>query len=290
MAKQEWTKAKKLAGQRNHAGAVDAYREAVSLDPKAQYKLDLARSLVEIGKLSLANETLAEIDETTEPNVKQIKSAAKLLIAKIQPRIPSVKVLVTGADALAVTASIDGEDVPIGEAVDRDPGDYFVRAEATGYKTTEEKITLAEGEKRVVNLALAPAPKIADTEDETESTGGGTMAPAGIAFGVGGAGLVLGTVFGILAFTETAALEEACGGSVCPPNQEDAIISAQTYGTVSTVGFIVGGAGVATGIILAFTVGSSDEPEAPKEESAVVIPFAGPMGRGGFGAGAVGTF
>ena len=68
-----------------------------------------------------------------------------------------------------------------------------------------------------------------------------------VAFGVGGAGLAVGSVFGALALSKRGNLNSACVDKVSPPSEQSNIDSAHTRGNVSTVGFIVGGVGIAVG-------------------------------------------
>ena len=76
--------------------------------------------------------------------------------------------------------------------------------------------------------------------------------------GVGGAGLLTGTITGIVAISKKNGLE--CPDHQCPPSQYDKLDSARTFSTISTIGFGVGIAGAAAGTVL-LLVGKS-EPEA----------------------------
>ena len=64
----------------------------------------------------------------------------------------------------------------------------------------------------------------------------------------------------------------------CPPDQESTLDTAKTFSTVSTIGFIVGGVGIATGTVLLFTSSGSSK-------SGSVSPYVG-LGN----AGVTGTF
>ena len=82
-----------------------------------------------------------------------------------------------------------------------------------------------------------------------------------VAFGVGGAALLVGAVTGILAIGKHGDLKDACPDATCPSTKQSDVDSYKTMGTISTVGFVVGGVGVAAGAILLLT--------APKQESAL---------------------
>lgn len=72
--------------------------------------------------------------------------------------------------------------------------------------------------------------------------------------GAGGVGLVVGSVFGFRALSKKSDADKHCSGSECTSQAGvDALDSARSAATVSTVGFLVGGALAATGLILYLT-------------------------------------
>jgi hypothetical protein len=119
--------------------------------------------------------------------------------------------------------------------------------------------------------------------------------------GVGGAGLVLGTILGVVATADKSSISSACGPSkVCPPSEQGALSSAKTVANLSTVSFVVGGVGVVLGgtLILtdnfrhwSFRSGGGDAPP-PSAARATIQPFvtADPSGPLGAGGGLRGTF
>ena len=98
-----------------------------------------------------------------------------------------------------------------------------------------------------------------------------------VAFGVGGAGLVLGTVGGLLALGKSSTLKDSCklNGNKCPASAQSDIDSDVPVGTIRTAGCIVAGVGGAAGAVLLLT--------APKAEvkGATVSPYVG-AGNVGF--------
>jgi hypothetical protein len=252
--------------QKRHADAANALRKAVELDPNPQTKLDLARSLVELGKLVEASKSLNDVIAVSgaAPGAKKVVAASKKLLASIEPRVPWVKISVIGPPADQTTTTIDEEEVDASSEIPFDPGDHLVVAESSGYERKERRITLEEGEHELVKLKLTKkaAPVVAPVEPKSS----GSVVPAAIAFGVGAAGLALGAVYGVFAFNETSNVEANCKDGRCPPDQAEALDIAKANGTVSTVGFVVGGVGVATGIVL-LIVRSSGDDAAPKDEA-----------------------
>jgi hypothetical protein len=116
-----------------------------------------------------------------------------------------------------------------------------------------------------------------------------------VLIGVGGAGIALGSIFGALALGRRSTLDGACNPkSNCPLESQPDIDSLHTFATVSTVGFAVGGVGLATGLIVLVTSKSQAGAEVKSASSAPsargerdrpltglsVTPFVGPRSFG----------
>lgn len=275
-AKQLWTTGRQAIAGGRADDAAERFRKAVELHPKAQYKLDLARALVQQKKLVEAVELLNQVATTGEPNSGLAIAAAKKLLKEVEPRLPWVKITVKGPSAGDVVTTIDGERVDASGEIPFDPGQHTVVAEAEGYEPGEKTVDLAEGaHEDVVFVLTASAPEAPDVvaEEEPDDEGGGSLVPPIIAFGVGAVGLGVGTAFGIIAFNQTSEVEERCGGSVCPPEEQDALDESKRNGNISTVGFVVGAVGVSTGIILLLAMGGGDD---EPEDEARLVPVVGP--------------
>ena len=120
-----------------------------------------------------------------------------------------------------------------------------------------------------------PPPSGSDPRPPTQPDTGeqsGLSPVAIVGFAVAGAGVLVGTITGIVHLTETSALEDECPNSVCPPDRQEDIDDTATIGHVSTVSFIVAGAGAAMGIIAA-VLSDSGEPE---QSGSIVRPLVGP--------------
>ena len=101
-----------------------------------------------------------------------------------------------------------------------------------------------------------------------------------VAFGVGGAGLVLGAVTGFLAMSKHSDLSNSCTNGNCPATSQSDVDSYHTMALLSTVGFVVAGVGAAAGVVLLVT-----QPKSAPAQSAWVSPYVG-VGT----VGAVGRF
>ncbi|WP_437575298.1 tetratricopeptide repeat protein [Sorangium sp. So ce887] len=88
----------------------------------------------------------------------------------------------------------------------------------------------------------APAPGGAE--------GGGSLLPAGLAFGLGAVGIGVGAATGLVSLSKVSDIKERCDGRRCPSELKGDADAATTLGHVSTVSFIVGAASAAAGVVL----------------------------------------
>ena len=268
-------KARAAGKAKKYDEAVDLLRKAIDLEPTVQRKLDLAKLLVPQGKLVEASQLLNGIanDATLAPNEKWAKDSAKKQLATFESRIPWLTVHVAGASKARV--EVDGREVEADSETPVDPGKHTIGVDADGFESADTTATLADSEHKQVTVTLTPG---TPREAPKPKTTPGTKWPAIASFVVGAAGIGVGAAFGVLAFDETNKAKAYCNGNVCPNRPEviDARDVAIANGNVSTVGFVIGGVGVAAGVILALTVGASHTEKEPEKKDAVVIrPYFG---------------
>jgi hypothetical protein len=293
---------------KDYSTAADRYTRALALVHAPTLLRDLARAQLGLGKLVDAHETYSLIiregvaADAPPPWVKALEDA-KAEIAPLTPRLPWMTISVSGPAHPRVT--IDG--APIAEAslgVKRaaDPGRHEIRAMASGYYTAKKTILLHEGESIKIAFELEDAPPDAAPKDE-EETGMVSVAtvvdpvwrkPVTIgAFALGGAGIVVGSVTGILAMTKHNKLATDCPDANCTTlPQKKEIDTYRALGMVSTIGFVAGGVGVGAGVVLLLVKPQtlvqqpteSDKPQ-PARTSFSWSPFVG-IGS----AGVEGTF
>lgn len=99
--------------------------------------------------------------------------------------------------------------------------------------------------------AAPPGPRADAAAEEAPS-----RVPAYVALGVGGAGIAVGAVAGVLALSQAADVKSRCDGDRCLASDAASKDAAYTKGWVSTIGFGVGAAGVAVGVVLLATGGA----------------------------------
>ncbi|HEY8943484.1 MAG TPA: hypothetical protein VIM73_04440, partial [Polyangiaceae bacterium] len=76
-----------------------------------------------------------------------------------------------------------------------------------------------------------------------------------LAFGVGGASLLTGGVFGVLALRDEATLEGRCPNDRCSAAFKSDVDSYESRKTIATVGLAAGAVLGATGVVLYLTAG-----------------------------------
>ncbi|MEI9942001.1 MAG: hypothetical protein WDO69_32715 [Pseudomonadota bacterium] len=255
--------------------AIEKLTRAESLHHAPTILGRLGECQVNVGEVVLGTENLnmvvREVLPATAPKVfHDAQDRAQKVLTAAMPKIAHLVIRVTPEDVKASVA-LAGKPVPdalLGAERPTDPGTYQVTASAEGYKPASLSVTLAEGGNREITLQLekdpnavsalppsttgAAAAASVDT-NAAEPAAKKSKAPAFVAFGIGAAGLVAGSITGALALGKAS----DCPNKVCE-NQAD-LDSARTMATVSTISFGVGIAGVAVGTILLLTGNSSSE-------------------------------
>ena len=111
---------------------------------------------------------------------------------------------------------------------------------------------------RIPSLEAEPA-RVPVSAPVPSSGSAGPGVPAGIALGVGAAGIVAGAIFGGVALSQEAEADELCPDVECPTQAGvDAHDEALRASIASTAGFGVGLIGVTVGVVLWLRSSSKD--------------------------------
>jgi hypothetical protein len=282
----------------DHKAALEAFKKADAIMAVPTTKLEVGHEYEALGMLVEARDAyLAAVRAAVPPkgDPKPFVEARKEAEAKadaIEPRIPSIKILISGVPAgVTSKVSVDGEEVP-NETLDVprkvDPGDHVVAVVAGGVDK-KEPVTVAESENKDVTIQFAPGevpttptggdlfdknPPKDETPQPTTTKANHTLAYIG--FGVGGAALVAGAITGIMSMSKTSSLKNDCPNNECPSSKHDDLQSAKSLATISTISFIVAGVGATVGIIdLLANKGSSSASPEPAPATARVQLYVG---------------
>jgi len=266
-----------LADAGKCAEAIEKLQRAESLHHAPTILDRLGECQVQVGQIVEGTENLnAVVREQLPANAPQVfrdaQTRAQKALAAATPKIAHLIVNVLPADAKP-TVTINGKPIPaalIGQDRPTNPGTSEVSATAEGYHAAGQSVTLAEGASQTITLTLdkdpnavaplpplnapPPSPTTSTTSAPPEPAPHKNNTPAYVAFGVGGAGILVGSVAGILALGKAS----DCPNKVCKTQSD--LDSAKSMATISTVGFGVGIAGAALGTVLLLI---NNKPEAP---------------------------
>jgi serine/threonine-protein kinase len=282
-----------LMKAKNYAEACPKLAESQRLDPGMGTQFHLADCYENQGKLASAWANFLEVASlAAASNQPDREKAAKARAARLEPRLPKLTIVVPATSrAPGMQVSRDGVavgEVQWGSALPVDPGKREVTVTAPGRRTFTDAVTVNEGMAATIKVpALQPAPEgatapaapatapvasapppgtastlpPADRPPPEEASSG--PGPLVIGLGVVGVvGLGAGTVLGLMAKSKYDDSKEHCrptDENVCSAQGVDLRDDAMSLGTMSTVGFIVGGVALAGAGVLWITSGESKE-------------------------------
>jgi hypothetical protein len=260
-------------------GALESFRVADSLLHFPTTGLEVARAEADLGQLLQARETLRRVLDVVEPSTdlpqfQKARAESAGLLAEIERRIPTIRIVVTGAPAGAPFAlAVDGETIApaaTAEAQPVNPGHHVVVAIAATSDARAEVDVLPQESKevRICFPARAAAPFAAGAPaSSVPGSGGapeGTVASRGathaspgrtdrtlefVGFGVAGLGAAVSAAAGIASMVYTKSAEGGCSDGLCPPSTHDDLQTAHTLATVSNVFVIVTVVGAGAGLL-----------------------------------------
>ena len=162
-------------------------------------------------------------------------------LAAARPDIGEIRIAcdVEGAEVRA-DGKLEGT-TPLSAPLFSAPRQLVIEITKDGYEPARRTIDVKKGGSEDVTISLsrmAPPP-------------GPSRLPAYIAFGVGGAGLVLGAITGGVAAGQMDGIAKACGADkLCPQGAAADLDATNTLANVSNVSFVVAGVGAAVGVTL----------------------------------------
>ena len=267
------TEGSKLYQENDFEGAYDRFNRAFQLVQKPNVGIWAARSLVRGGHWVEASERYLELERTALPagaaadQTQAVADAARER-RELLARLPSIKVVVEGADVASVFVSLNGQLVKpalLGAKQPVNPGKLLVKG-VRGEQVVEATIELGEAQFREVRLVFAAGPAATPSSAGTPAgpTAASATSPAPdtatnqrllgfIGIGVGGAALVTGAVFAGLAASAKSELDADCPNRRCEPEFHDQNAAYGTKKTIASIGLIGGAVLAGAGAVLVFT-------------------------------------
>jgi hypothetical protein len=146
-------------------------------------------------------------------------------------------------------------------------GDHKVEVMAEGFDTELRRVTLLPRARQLLSFEL----------DRSAQAPGSHLARnvgAGASYGVGALGLGTFAMTLILAKGMIDDLQTTCPSNRCPPTEQGRLDAVRTLEAVSTVGLVVGGAGVVAGTIILLEGRSAPQKARPKAALSLSVGLA----------------
>jgi hypothetical protein len=267
----------KLLEERRFGEACPKFEAAYKKDGQLGTLLNLAFCHKEQGAIWYAWLEFREAEvKATELNRADRREFAKARLAELQKLLPKVVLDANPKHALSEVLVEDRKvwEAERGAVFAAEVGErkFTFRSKGKRPVTVLVTVTASKGERvqhvpapdmedappeEVAPVAEAPkveAPPAPAPAAEAPLDTGRTQRTVGwVALGVGGVGLVAGSVTGIMTLTSACAGLRG-SGKTCPTSDARA---ADTTGAISTVSFVVAGVGVAGGLVLLLTAPSA---------------------------------
>lgn len=262
--------AKQLMAEGELAAACDKFSASQALDPGLGTLLYLGDCYERVGRFASALSTFvaaAELAETRGDDTRQ--RLATVRASALEPRVPTLTVQTGPApQGLELIITVNGSPLAPSE-LDRarpyDAGEYEIRFSAPGYEPFVSRIELKNGRGGVVlnvprllpasGSGAAPGPASVPRSGANEP--GGTQRVLG--WVVGSTGLALLAVGGVFAGMAASANQDSKAScdprspNRCDPNGVRLRNDAKDYAGVATLGGLLGGLGLAGGLVLYVT-------------------------------------
>jgi hypothetical protein len=279
-AKDLFAQARSLRLQGQCATALPLFRRAYEMYPAGLGSLrNIAECEEEVGHFAAARRAWLDLQRAlgtdTQPRYEGWGQDASLGAARLARQVATLTIEVHSvtesgkpAQAAGIHVSVNGEALPpdqVGTPLDRDPGQYLVRAEGEAPALAQQRVVelAAGGAKQVVLELVVPAPPDRAVTPARTAT---PQTAAWIAMGVGAASLVGA---GVAALERRSALDDLnteCGSTTaCPPAHNDPTESSKVQGIESrghaaatwvNVLAVVGVLGLSSGVVLYVTTRS----------------------------------
>lgn len=219
---------------------------------------------------------------------EDLAALARGYLVEIEPKLARVAVTIEAVD---VALTIDGRPLEVTQSAPQqrpllvagtaspgpaerppamafdlliDPGTHVILVSIPGKQDTAVTCAFDRGSSTTLQLPEPAKPasppstaqprRVQQRSEAAPSSDETNLAPVmWTAFGIGAAGIVTGSVFGVLALDKQSTLEDACSSPTdCPKSSQGDIDHLNTYALVADIAFIVGAVGAGTGGVLWF--------------------------------------
>lgn len=257
----------------DYAVACPLLERSEALDPGIGTEFNLARCEELWGHIASAWSVYQRVvTETHAAGQSQREEVARKLMVALEPRLAHVTVRVPDPPPAGLQVRLDGAPLDSDRwaaPVPVDPGDHLVEASAPSMQGFTSRFAVTRDAQDLDVNVPAPPPRtstapaylgpipppapVAESPPHDDAFG---TTQAWIAAAAGGAGLVaagIGSFFGIRAITLDAQSSPYCNGGSCTQPGYSDLTQAQSSASASTISFSIGGALLASAVVLWLT-------------------------------------
>jgi tetratricopeptide (TPR) repeat protein len=273
----------RLMKEGKYAEACPQFEKALTLNPGAGTKFNLAECYEKTGRLASAFGLFREVESVTrQVGQSERSAAAKERADSLEPRTPTVIVRAPWTSSLPqATIALDGKPLSFNDVekpIKVDFGKHEAIARAGTNETRAEAVIDKEGESKALVLAapgeaIAPTPSgqtdaqptpHADPPAEASAPGSSRRTIGLVVGGVGAAALGVGAfvVLGAKSSYDNAIADSKCqqginGGLQCPSDRATEANDARSQANVGGIVMGIGAGALIGGLVLFFTAPSS---------------------------------
>jgi hypothetical protein len=259
--------ATRLEDSGNYEAACTRLEQSNTADPAIGTQFNLADCYEHVGQTGRALKLFRSVQAIAKAAGKQQREvSARERADALEPRVPKLHIEVApGADTPGLEIRADGAPLTLeawSAGLPLDPGTHSVSAAAPGRIGWSTSFEASRGGDlrvvvpRLVEIVTQEPPVVAQTAHRS-----GIPMAALVTGIVGLAGLGLGAVAGGISWADHDSANQSCTSFKCA--SADAASkwnNAVTWGTVSTVAFVVGGVGIAGASVIWLTAPGSSAP------------------------------
>lgn len=270
-------------GRGDFEGALKMFRAADAVMAVPTTGLAVAKALRSLGRLLEARDAAERVRTSAvgpkEPDAfGRARDEASRMVVELDRRIPTLRLDLSAAPTGGgLRIVLDGFMVSRAEAEAprrMGAGRHTVAVYAEGHEDLAEQVSLAEGDKKTLEIRLTRKQTAVPQGATPSSAGDGPRQVSGrrseshrgwayAGFGLGAVGVLAGSVSGLMSLSKASSVKDRCDGSTCPIDARADADSARTLGWVSNISFGLGVAGVALGTIALVTSPGKDPKSRP---------------------------
>ncbi|HMI82657.1 MAG TPA: tetratricopeptide repeat protein, partial [Polyangiaceae bacterium] len=280
LATQLFKEGRTLVDQGKYAEGCRKLEESQRLDPGGGTLLNLALCHEKEGRSATAWTEFTEAlgiarkddrpqrAEIAQQHIEALEPTLSRLIVQVPPAsdLPDLEIK---RDGTGIRRAAWGTAMPI------DPGEHIIEAFALGRISWKQTVTVGgKAETKTISVPIlehapvVPTPSAATGSSQMPATFVEVRKPvnpaAWIAYGMGAAGIAVGTYFGVRAMSDQKTADDNCTNDGCRnSNGTSANSEAIKSANISTVGFGVGVLGVGLGTVLLLSRGTTTVPSTP---------------------------